>query len=309
LRVFRFALFAALIWLGAGVSMAATSPTSPSSTPPLAASPGVPTGTVVVTARPRPVAPQSLDRVVHGFVRSHGAATHIGQLARWRDPVCPQTTGLPPGYDAFVSSRVTEVAAQVGAPTGPPTGHCDPNVVIVFTVEPQTFMNEIRKKKPALLGFHYASQAVRLATVSQPIQGWYVTATRGDGGDVEVDDSCCPGPGGRPGSRLGSGMSSEFVAILIVADASKVAGYPIGSVADYIAMLALSHPASLTACSEISSISDLMAPACDSQPSPGALTSEDLAYLKALYRTDLTLFLPDEQSNITTLMKASIVGR
>ena len=85
------------------------------------------------------------------------------------------------------------------------------------------------------------------------------------------------------GSRMGlDGMTSGFFNIVIVADPSKLADYEVGPLADYIAMLALSQPASLDNCQDLPSISNLLAKDCPSIP--GSITDGDLAFLKGLYR-------------------------
>src|SRR5215469_12699063 len=55
--------------------------------------------------------------IVPRFVESHGTPSErIGQVGRWYDGVCPETTGLQPLYNEFISRRVVEVARSVGAP-------------------------------------------------------------------------------------------------------------------------------------------------------------------------------------------------
>ena len=61
-------------------------------------------------------------------------------------------------------------------------------------------------------------------------------------------DIKAPATTGRAGSRLGNDMSSELVHSLIIADANKVAGEKIETIADYIAVLALSRWRGLERC-------------------------------------------------------------
>jgi hypothetical protein len=68
-----------------------------------------------------------------------------------------------------------------------------------------------------------------------------------------------------------------------VAEPAKLLDQDIGGLADYIAMLALSQPASLDSCQALPSISNLLAPGCASVPD--RITDGDLAYLRALYQT------------------------
>jgi hypothetical protein len=66
-------------------------------------------------------------------------------------------------------------------------------------------------------------------------------------------------------------------------DTTKVVGYPIGSIADYLAMLTLSVVQSPDNCDPLPSILDLMSLSCGAREKPVAITAGDLAFLKALY--------------------------
>jgi hypothetical protein len=255
------------------------------------------------------------------FIQSHGAAARTGQLARWRDRVCPVALGLTPALDTFVSGRVRLLAARVGAPVQK-LGRCRPNVEIVFVDRPQALMDAVARERGALLGFHYAAATRRLATVTRPIEARYLTSTQGGGGATVLDvasgglqggaagtitgpvDLSNAGsmPGGCAGSRLTQCLRSVFTNVLIVVDAPAIEGRQIGPIADYIALLALSQPKSLDACGALSSILDLMADTCSGQSEPGAWTDSDIAYLTALYKVDLSTVMGLETANIATQM-------
>ena len=246
-----------------------------------------------------------LPSIVFKFVQSHGAPGRIDQLTRWGTPPCPTTAGLPEAFNSFVSKRVVEVASEVGAPTSKkPT--CKMNLLIVFTDQPQALLDGVRRRRPQLLGFHYHAQAKRLATVNRPIQAWYVTgttssrpsATSETGGLPKLDDPFEMTPGGGAGSRLTSHVSSQFLAILVVIDTTKTAGQPIGAIADQVAVLSLTRPAQPRPCGELPSILDVVNPDCPSDRGVQALTSWDVAYLKALYRVDPEEYLPMQQGRI-----------
>jgi len=270
--------------------------------PAIAADPP-PTGVSGVTVVAPPKPPPPTRALIHQYVRSHGfAGARIGQLARWDDPVCPVALGLDPAFNAFVVKHITEVAASVGAPV-PEKQPCTPNIEILFTPNPQAFMNDVRKHAPELLGFHWHAEARKLAAVKHPIQAWYATATANRAGEEYLDDSCCSLPSAELNSHFTNGYVSHFKGVLIVADADKVAGYKIGSVADYIALLALSRPGSPDQCETLPSITDLMSATCGDDAERQALTYADTAYLKALYATDLSRVLQFENSEIEGRMK------
>jgi hypothetical protein len=250
-------------------------------------------------------------------------------MTRWRQPVCPTTLGLSAEMNAFVSQRVKDVAAEVGAPSGA----CQSDVVIVFTSQPQALLDGIRRQAPVLLGFHYPAQAKRLASVMHPIQAWYVTATAsgaahgglgsvgtgllqgalsaadsGGASGAVLDDGCCGAPGGCAGNHFSVCLSSEFVAAVVVVNRDRVAGMSIGPVADYVSMLVLSKVDLDQGCSQPESITNLLAAACPQDARPTALTDTDLAYLKALYAIDMARLMWVQRGSVADLMAAALNG-
>jgi len=270
---------------------------------------------VTVTAPRPPTAQQLAGPSVPHFIAHHAAlSVALGQLTRWRTPVCPVVSGLSPGFNEFIATRLRAIAASAGAPVASDS-HCRVNIEILFTTQPQVAMDAIAKAYPDMLGMHYHSQMTQLKEVTHPIQGWYVTATRGQWGGRAGDqtwahnmwgpnDLLAAGtvPGCAPGSRLSTECTSEIVNVFIVADTGKVAGYPVGSISDYVAVVALSMVQSLDVCDPLPSILDLMSPSCRSHDKPDAITAGDLALLKALYRADLKLVPDLEKGNIQAQM-------
>ena len=267
--------------------------------------PSTPLPGVTVTAKPTPPAPSgsTYNRALN-FIDSRGQVAPSGKLARWADPICPMTLGLSPEQAKFVSYRVRHVADLVGAPKIK-GGRCAANVEIVFTTEPQKLLDAIAAKRSAYLGYHDVPETQKLATVTRPVQAWYLTATRGAGGatalDIEVGNmgsiAGAPGtvesllnaghsPGGCAGSALTDCRSSQFANILVLVDGDQVKDAKLGPPADYVALLALAQLKSLDGCGPVASILDLLTPACASRAAPDALTAGDMSYLKGLYRAD-----------------------
>jgi hypothetical protein len=84
------------------------------------------------------------------------------------------------------------------------------------------------------------------------------------------------------GTRTGGGGGSGIGIVILVVDTTKVVGYPIGTIADYLAMLTLSVVQSPDNCDPLPSILDLMSSTCGAREKPTAVTAGDLAFLKAL---------------------------
>jgi hypothetical protein len=223
------------------------------------------------------------DKVVWNFVYAHAKySPKIDQLARWSTPVCPEVRNLAPSFGTFIKKRIEAIATSTGAPT---KETCKTNIEIIFTSQPQKLMDGVAKSDPKLLGYHFVHDIAAAATVTRSIQAWYVTATS-NRVRTAIDDPYHSAPGGIPGSRLTSGQLSMLDHVLIVVDTDKVAGYSIGPIADYIAMLSLSQAEAPDNCVELPSILDLMSSDCSDSQKPESLTVADKAYLEGLYAMD-----------------------
>jgi hypothetical protein len=239
----------------------------------------------------------------------HHATTHFvnisttRNLARWRggrQSICPLTEGLTHAYNAFVSARIRAIAENVGAPVQTDT-RCKSNVQILFTDKPQEKMDSIVKwaTSPAFHNRYAGGRGNLIAFKSDhAIQGWYLTTSGGEivlNTDVELVglDVLPVWPqvtprylgSGATGTRLGGGSGSGIGIgiVILVVDTTKVVGYTIGSIADYLAMLTLSVAQSPDHCDPLPSIFDLMSSSCGAREKPIAITAGDLAFLKALY--------------------------
>jgi hypothetical protein len=284
----------------AGLAIAAGA----SAQPQVSAPPTV--GQVTVTGR-RAADEDMIRAVIAPFVTSHAARDRKSGLLLRAAPtgICPVALGLPEAFDDFVIHRIIEVARQAGAAMEP-KGRCRPNVEVLFTSRPQVVIDALaRQTHGEILGFHFLGEKGPLIHVTRPIQAWYITGTRGDSssqdkrldsdgtvsGDhaqVRIDRAYGGGLDTGTGSLVPPRNRSQFVNVLILADAGKLAGHEIGPVADYVALLALSQPQNLDGCGALPSILDLLASGCGSRPAPRALTDSDLAFLKALYAADLS---------------------
>jgi hypothetical protein len=255
----------------------------------------------------------------------------IDQISRWHDPVCVLALGLAPEQAALIKARIEGVAQEVGLPAAWAKGRgCRPNVEIVFTHRPQALMDAVAQRRENLLGYYHFIERKKLKTVSRPIQSWYVTATRGGGGDIAglvfanvgggssrglpvqrnmgvIDDPENQSPGGCA-DRFTACYSSAIDNVLIVADSNALEGKDLGLVADYMVMLALSKPRSLDGCNALPSIIDQFAPsACPVRDPPNGLTPADAAYLTGLYDSDPAARKTFEQSDITRRMAAILI--
>ncbi|MBA2588760.1 MAG: hypothetical protein H0U98_09070 [Alphaproteobacteria bacterium] len=270
--------------------------------------------------------------VVNHFVQSFAKPSYLtGKMGRWENGICPVTTGLAPKYAAFISQRVRELAAQVNAPVNRDAA-CRANVEIVFTTTPQDLLDTVRRKHRVYLGyFENLTQADRLAQVKHPIQAWYLTATKDLDGKVETDSlynqptdavaalledlkSGGSGVGTRNGTRkvtggrLRDGVRTIFQNVIVAAEPPQLKDYEVGTLADYIAMLALTQLNSLDVCQQqLPSIINLLARDCAG--APHQLSESDLGYLKGLYSMSADGNMRMQQDGIAHQMKQTFRGR
>jgi hypothetical protein len=282
---------------------------------------------VTVTAK-RVQDHNTLVHAVSGFVESHSApeASRTSQIGRWYEKVCPLVMGLQPAARDFVTRKILEVARSVGAPAGSVGKKCV-TVEIVFTREPQALLDHIAKSYRQYLGFYPSSQTRKkwwksVTTFSRPIQAWYETGTRSTdyqppafgvsasylGAQLDSEETDIGQQPGGLASRLKRGLRSEFVHVLIIADGGQMARYSLQSVADYLAVLSLTHMSQLDQCAPLPSITDLLASGC-ATPVADSLTAADRAYLKALYSADLEKNLNFEKGDIHEQMMRQIEGK
>ena len=217
---------------------------------------------------------EKLRDFILGYVAPAGGG---GKLARWKHGICPVVTGLPEVYAKLTATRVRQVAEMVGAPVADARS-CKTNIDIVFTLDPQVLLDDVRKKHRVFLGYHDAAEELHLATVTHPIQAWYTTQTADLNGSTYIDDKLrnhggfyimVPSGSGYEqvfipdarvasvtGSHLGDGISSELYHVIITVDPTKVQGRTFRALADYVAMLSLAQTQTFEACAPVASASD-----------------------------------------------------
>ena len=115
-----------------------------------------------------------------------------------------------------------------------------------------------------------------------------------------------PDPWFGTGSHLKPRANSVLMNVLIVADLTRLDGVEIGPVSDYIAMLALTQSRSLDACNPLPSILDRWASDCQGREAPASLTDGDIAFLEALYASDLSTSVDAGRYRVVKGMAGSV---
>ncbi|WP_044562740.1 hypothetical protein [Azospirillum sp. B4] len=280
------------------VLLAAPLPGAAQSAGPVPVEDQAPADTVVVTGMR--LKPEKLDSIIGDFVQSHGKhAPRTTQIARWDRPVCPGVQNVPADFAAFIATRIRAIAQTVGAPLADTPCKTN-NVDIIFTDQPQAVMDTVADKYPRLLGYHFVHQTKAVSQMTRPIQAWYVTSTS-NGAMTAIDDPYGMTIGGGLGSRLSTGdLRPVLTHILIMVNTDQILGRQLGTVADYLAVLALAQPNGLDHCGDLPSILDQFSGTCPDDQKPRNLSAADKAYLEGLYSMD-----PRE---VGTLQRSSIAG-
>lgn len=241
------------------------------------------------------------------FFESHAVRTRIGQLARWHEPICVRTGGLPPELSVRIATRIMEIAERIEIPTNR-AELCRPNVRIGFTSEPQRMIERAYRRNRAVIGFHYVARREETMRVRQPVQAWYTTRTRSGAGATVIDQAGVRTPAGGAGSRLTSYISSELAHVLVLADMRYVDDADVDPMAELLAFLALAQTPVAEACDAAETILNLVNPGCPPGRRPRALTRQDEAYLRALYSVNPESRPRLQRGNIVSQMTDTLTG-
>ena len=228
-----------------------------------------------------------------------------GQYARWKTPLCLNVYGLKPAAKILVERRIKQIAAQVGAPVER-RDPCTPNATIAFTTDTKATLASIHKARDWLLP-DYDFIRMRLKQ-SLPVQAWYGVAIQGADGRRQLVGALDEGVPETPvvtvsaaeSNLLSTGISTSIATVMIVVDTNTVRGRPLGTLADYFALLALSQTRDTAHCKTVPSIANLLFTDCDAPLRADAITETDLAMLTALYQTS--------DASLQKLQRQRIIG-
>jgi hypothetical protein len=259
--------------------------------------------------------------------------------------ICPSVTGLQQSFGELMEARIQAVGQSIGAPMPAPGQKCAVNIEVVVTSTPQALLDDVAKRYPWELG---SNRRAHDTQITRLVQSWYTTGSRqlsetqlpirgstrpqvadpmqnqaavpqGDAPEYAPGVPGEPGlvpdapyggavPMGVAGSRLGIGLRSELVHVLVIVDAQKLLTVPMPALADYIAMVTLTQAPLTDVCNELPSILDLLSAKCGDRPRPTGLTSPDVAFLKALYAASLDKNLNIEQGDVNYRMVDNLMS-
>ena len=250
-----------------------------------------PNSTIVVTGR-LPMTEEKALEVVRRMARPID-----GQLARFKDPVCPLVIGFQPQYEALVAERIRAIAEAAGV--GAAKQGCVTNLYVVVVDDGRGFVAELHRLHPEVFAGVSKQEFAALLNDEGAARSWSRTAqTNSLGATV-----------GRPSRTLGSTAvkygvqsisfgdvdvmriyesSNHFPSVQqaigsawVVFETGATFGKSLAQLGDYAAVrgLAMVRPAQLDG--SVDSILALFEPGSDALPAK--LTDFDRAYLKSLY--------------------------
>lgn len=228
------------------------------------------------------------DAIAH-YVDAITAKTD-GQLARFRDPICPASFGLPHAYNRIIDARLREDARRAGLRVAGES--CDANVVLIVADDPVPLVKALRRERPQMfIGVEF-DQIRSVLMTEEPVRTWHTIEPRGsDGRPLQRIMLVGTRPVGGEGawqnptasnSRIEQNIQADLVSSFVLVEAKAIDGLTLTQIADYAAMRALAQthaPASPGGPTILSLFNR-------GSESVSELTRWDIAYLRSLYMTD-----------------------
>ena len=248
------------------------------------------------------------EKRVHEFVSHVPVMSNSDEsFARWDTPICPLIAGLSRNDGEFVLTRLSEIAASVGAPLD--SRKCHANFIVLITSDPVASMKAwaARADYQHLFGGADPQKIKIFLKTQRAIRVWYnEQQVAAENGSVLTPGSSIGVLTSRPTHSSSSSSSSgldlpapvfqSYVAtrqewsavwsissVIEVVDAGAMKGFEFGQMADYIAMAGLAKFNLDADFGTAPTILRLFKDTDDAKPP--SLSDWDKAYLKALYHT------------------------
>jgi hypothetical protein len=218
----------------------------------------------------------------HNFVTAMTDPRRDRQLGRWNGKICPAVVGIAPAQASYMTQRIAEIAAPLGLRTL--GGSCTPSMLILVTPDAAALAASLADRFPIELRKDGRSNLNRFVRTNNAVRWLSVTDPCGFGG--------CPATG----SRLSVSTQPEFQAMIVIVDATKIGGYTLSEISDYVALVALGNPplAGQWPSSSILSMFDAAHPT----GIQFALTDRDRSFLSGLYRSRINASGQQQRSSV-----------
>ena len=216
---------------------------------------------------------------IRALARAISPRTGFDQpLARFTDPICFATVGLPTAVLRSIGDRLAEDADLAGIDLA--GDGCSPNILVMFVEDSHAETKALLKRRPGLFGDLQPSEIRAILNEPGPVHVWSASEIRSRDGDRQFRNLDGPPTLKVPvATRIGLAIRRDMLSTVMLIDRQAVTGRSPRQVADYAAMrtLAMIRPKGATGGDTILTLFDP-----DATP-PAEMTAFDRGYLKALY--------------------------
>jgi hypothetical protein len=224
-------------------------------------------------------------QAVHDFVSAVTEKGPTGQLGRW-DQFCPCVTGVGEAQATHIVERLKDIARSIHIDTG--GAHCRPSTLILFDNDAAGLASAFAHRFPVTLRTDGGARLHLFERSRLPVR-W-----------LTVTDPCGKGCG-VPNSIISLGTNPTFLAMIVVVDGTRIHGYGIDEVSDYLAAIALGDPPMIARHPRDSVLSMFETPLPAGHSF--ALTDSDRSFLTGLYATPTNLGANAQRNAIATHMR------
>lgn len=276
--------------------------------PPAATPAPAPESEIVVTG-------QRTEEAVRSFVGQIALAVRgADQIARWDGKICPGISGIKANYARAVLDRLAVHAYEVGLDVGEPG--CKPNVLILVSANPDEAAKSAVENNRDALGWHaqrgqttQGRDGLREFMASDAaVRWWHVArvttsegASVGDSGSGDAQNVRVYTAG-----RIHKPTRQSFGGVFIIVDANRIAGLPLGSLADYLSMVALAQLDPDTDTTPYPTILNIFNGVVGGQPDVARMSTWDLNYLRGLYMAQAEHNADSQRNDIANQMNRAL---
>jgi hypothetical protein len=237
---------------------------------------------IVVTGRTLPP-PDEVQQQARTITRMDDFFT--APLAQLQQKVCPGVMGLPADMAGIIVDRMRWNAERIGLDVAK-EGKCQPNILIAFVINGQAEIAALARAK-AYVFRDVPDQDVReMLADAGPVHAWSSTQTMTrDGMPVAKNESMFDPPVVEvpiSDSHIFFATRLDIAQSVVVFDLKAIDGMSVVQLADYATMRAFARTRPVKADAAASTILSLFD---KTAPAPRELTTFDMGYLNAIYKT------------------------
>lgn len=210
---------------------------------------------------------------------------------RWAEPLCFEVAGLPRNLAEFVAARLSQVATSVGAPVRKDCSRLSANFYALFTSDPAETLRYL-KRHPLVLQDRVETGLPQIERFLNPPKSVAVRVWHDAEALARDGTPCVLAPNGLwvvcgdslGGSRITLASTPSFERALVVIDSTRIQGFQLGQISDYVAMVGLVDVDGDVQLGDTPSILRMFTDPPEQRAE--GLTEWDRAFLSALYHTN-----------------------